>query len=79
MVNDSDMALTCLLPPNTDDASRQGRVTDIVTRVVEGGDAWVSVAIFEGKPVVRVCITNGTTTEDDIDRLAAELIRVSEH
>ncbi|MFK8029051.1 MAG: aspartate aminotransferase family protein [Gammaproteobacteria bacterium] len=73
VVNDSVMAVSCLVPPGDDESTRRSAVAGIVDEVVERGNAWVSVAIMEDQPVVRVCITNGNTTETDIDQLAKEL------
>ncbi len=79
VANSSEMAVTCLVPPVEKTEARALRVTEIVTAVVEQGNAWVSVAIFEGAPVIRVCITNGNTGDDDVDQLATELIRLGAH
>lgn len=68
VANASPAAVLCLEPPIGRSPRR------IVDRVVASGRAWVSVAIFEGREVVRVCITHGETGEEDaaalIDALA---------
>ncbi|MEM7083193.1 MAG: pyridoxal-dependent decarboxylase [Pseudomonadota bacterium] len=74
VVNDSPMAVSCVVPP-------KGTTTPchtIVERVVEAGNAWISIAEFERTPVIRFCITNGTTTESDMDVLVNELIRATD-
>lgn len=66
--NASEMAVICVVPPQGNDA-----VDAIVDRVQASGTSWVSKAILEGKPVLRMCVTNGRTTERDIDELVANL------
>lgn len=68
MVNDSPVGVTCIVPP--DPASS---VRAIVNHVVAAGQAWVSVATFEGREVIRVCVTSGMTTPQDVDDLVAAL------
>lgn len=64
-VNDSPMAVICMVPPEGPDA-----VQNYVERTCKDGRFWISKAIFEGDPVVRACITNGRTDEKVIDRLS---------
>jgi glutamate/tyrosine decarboxylase-like PLP-dependent enzyme len=67
-INDSGLAVVDLLPPpNLADART------LVRRVVSSGRAWVAVTNFEGRDVVRICVTNGETGEPDIDELVAVL------
>jgi glutamate/tyrosine decarboxylase-like PLP-dependent enzyme len=68
IANASPLAVLCLAPPagSADPAT-------IVQRVLASGAAWISVATFEGRPVVRGCITNGETTPDDVVKLVVAL------
>jgi glutamate/tyrosine decarboxylase-like PLP-dependent enzyme len=68
ILNESGMAVLCIAPPPGSDD-----VQAIVGRVLASGRAWVSVAAFEGRKVIRACVTNGETTEADIDVLVAAL------
>ncbi len=68
VVNDPALAVVCLTPP---DHARP--VRDIVASVLASGGAFVSVARFEGRDVLRACVTNGETTAADIDAVAALL------
>ncbi len=68
--NASSMAVGCFTPPQGADP-----VEAIVERVVQSGKAWVSVARFEGKAVLRACITNGRSTQADIDILVEEIAK----
>lgn len=46
---------------------------DVVDLVLASGRAWVSVAAFEGEEIVRICITSGETTEQDVSGLIRQL------
>jgi hypothetical protein len=50
-----------------------GEVRALVRRVVASGRAWVAPTTFEGRDVVRICVTNGETTLADVDALIAAL------
>ena len=60
IVNESRLAVVCIEPPD------QSNVKEIVKRVLATGKAWVSVASFEGREVIRACVTSGETTESDV-------------
>jgi aromatic-L-amino-acid/L-tryptophan decarboxylase len=70
VVNEPALAVVCMEPP-------EGSVTvrEIVRRILESGRAWVSVAKFEGRDVVRACVTHGETSHADIDDVADLLVR----
>ena len=68
VVNDSQAAVLCVEPP--DDAAD---VPTIVGRVLASGRAWISVATFEGRKVIRACITHGETSPEDVDILVEAL------
>jgi glutamate/tyrosine decarboxylase-like PLP-dependent enzyme len=65
IANEALLAVLCLEPP-----PGSADVRSIVRHVVSSGHAWVSVAVFEGRDVVRACVTNAETREDDIMALA---------
>jgi glutamate/tyrosine decarboxylase-like PLP-dependent enzyme len=69
IANNSSLAVLCLEPP----AAARVAAEDIVRRVLASGQAWVSVATFEGRKVIRVCVTNGETSRGDIDTLVNAL------
>jgi glutamate/tyrosine decarboxylase-like PLP-dependent enzyme len=60
VVNQSPLAVVCIEPPD------QNNIREIVNRVLATGKAWVSVASFEGREVIRACVTSGETIENDI-------------
>jgi glutamate/tyrosine decarboxylase-like PLP-dependent enzyme len=68
VVNTPDVAVVCMIPPEGAAAVR-----DLVRAVVGSGGAWVSAAMFEGREVVRACITHGQTTPADVVAVAALL------
>ena len=62
--NDSPMAVCCMVPPEG-----PGAVQSYVDRANKDGRFWIAKVTFEGRPVLRVCITNGRTDEAIIDQL----------
>jgi glutamate/tyrosine decarboxylase-like PLP-dependent enzyme len=68
VVNASPVAVLCFEPP-----AGSAEVQAIVARVLASGQAWISVASFEGRKVIRTCITHGGTTSADVDVLVAAL------
>jgi hypothetical protein len=67
-LNQSPMAVLCLVPPGD-----SHDLPALASSIVKSGIAWISVAEFEGRSVIRACITSGETTHDDIAILAARL------
>jgi glutamate/tyrosine decarboxylase-like PLP-dependent enzyme len=65
IANDPKLAVLCVEPPAGSPDART-----IVNRVVASGKAWISAAVFEGRDVIRACVTHGETTTDDIVTLA---------
>ncbi len=68
IANRSPLAVVCAEPPA---GSADPRT--IVGRVLASGVAWVSAAEFEGRSVVRACVTHGETTPDDVAILVSAL------
>jgi glutamate/tyrosine decarboxylase-like PLP-dependent enzyme len=62
--NQSLLAVLCIEPP-----PGYSDVRSIVNRVLSSGRAWISAATFEGREVIRACVTNGETVPNDIDAL----------
>jgi glutamate/tyrosine decarboxylase-like PLP-dependent enzyme len=50
-----------------DDATTQG----VIAAVQQSGEAWLGGTVWAGRAAARVSVSNWSTTEDDIDRLAA--------
>jgi aromatic-L-amino-acid decarboxylase len=72
VANEPELAVVCLEPPA---GSRP--VREIVAQVLKSGGAWISAAQFEGREVIRACVTHGETSLDDIEVIAALLERAS--
>jgi glutamate/tyrosine decarboxylase-like PLP-dependent enzyme len=68
IANDPLLAVLCIEP-----GPGRGEVRSIVSRVLASGRAWVSVATFEGREIIRACVTHGKTTPDDIMELVDAL------
>lgn len=68
-VNQSPMAVICMLPPQGAADAKA-----IARHIVDSGTAWVSAIDFEGQAVIRACLTSGESTEDDVMALAHALV-----
>ena len=68
IANESLLAVLCIEPP-----PGYSEVGSIVSRVLASGRAWVSAATFEGREIIRACVTHGETTPDDITELVSAL------
>jgi glutamate/tyrosine decarboxylase-like PLP-dependent enzyme len=67
--NEPSLGVLCFAPPR----HNGGEVRPIVSRVLASGRAWISAAVFEGREVVRACVTHGATGRDDIIELVEAL------
>jgi glutamate/tyrosine decarboxylase-like PLP-dependent enzyme len=63
-VNDSPFALLNVVPP-----AQLGEPKAVVARVVASGRAWVALARFEERDVIRICVTHGETSDADLATL----------
>ena len=68
IANKSSLAVLCIEPP-----PGAGEVRSIIGRVLASGRAWVSATTFEGREVIRACVTHGETTPEDIAELVSAL------
>jgi glutamate/tyrosine decarboxylase-like PLP-dependent enzyme len=73
IVNNSPVAVLCIKPPRACDS-----VPSIVARLLATGRAWVAPAVFEGDQIIRACISNGESSEHDVDELVAALSAAAE-
>jgi aromatic-L-amino-acid/L-tryptophan decarboxylase len=69
VANRPSLAVVCAVPPGN-----KTDVRSIVSKVLASGRAWISAANFEGREVLRACVTHGETNQEDIDALAAALL-----
>jgi glutamate/tyrosine decarboxylase-like PLP-dependent enzyme len=68
VANDSSLAVLCVEPPPGAPDART-----IARHVLASGRAWVAVAKYETRDVIRICLTHGEAVPDDIDELVAVL------
>lgn len=68
IASESPLAVLDVIPP-----AHLGDARTLVRRVVTSGRAWVAPTTFEGRDVVRICVTNGETTTQDVGELIAAL------
>jgi len=68
VVNDSKLAVLCVMPP-----AGAPPIREIVRRLLASGRAWAAVAQFEGRDVLRICATHGETRSEDVEVLVAAL------
>jgi glutamate/tyrosine decarboxylase-like PLP-dependent enzyme len=61
IVNDSPLAVLSAVPPPA-----LGDPRAVVARVLKSGRAWVSLARFEEQDVIRICVTHGETSAEDL-------------
>ena len=66
----NDVVLNQVLLRFDDDDATTRRVVEEVQR---GGEAWLGGTVWHGRAAIRVSVSNWSTTEDDVDRLAAAL------
>ena len=65
----NDVVLNQVLLRFGDDATTRA----VVEEIQRGGEAWLGGTVWRGRAAVRVSVSNWSTTEEDIDRLAAAL------
>lgn len=70
VVNDSPLAVVCFI-----DGQGQAEPETTADSIVRAGRAWLSVARFEGRSVLRACVTSHFTREEHIALLVDELNR----
>jgi glutamate/tyrosine decarboxylase-like PLP-dependent enzyme len=68
IANRSPLAVLCFNPPSASGSARK-----IVNHVLASGRAWIAVTPFEGKDVIRACVTHGETTPDHVRELVSAL------
>ena len=68
ILNDSPFALLNVVPP-----AALGDPRTVVARVVASGRAWVALARFEDRDVIRICVTHGETSDADLAILVETL------
>jgi glutamate/tyrosine decarboxylase-like PLP-dependent enzyme len=70
-----NQVLVRFTPPGGGDPDAFTR--QVMTRVQEGGEAWMGGTTWHGMGAMRISVSNWSTTEADIDRTAAALLRAA--
>jgi glutamate/tyrosine decarboxylase-like PLP-dependent enzyme len=74
VVNQTPLPTVCFVDTQDPNGNTLERLTAISDSVVKAGKAWISTTMLGGsKPVIRACITNFATREDDIVALVNDL------
>jgi len=63
-------------PGRDGDADR--RTPDVVRAVQADGTCWLSGTVWQGRPAMRVSVSNWSTTPDDVDQSVAAILRCAE-
>jgi glutamate/tyrosine decarboxylase-like PLP-dependent enzyme len=58
-------------------AAADHRTRDVIARVQADGTCWAGGAVWQGRQVMRISVSNWSTTEQDIDRSAEAILRCS--
>jgi glutamate/tyrosine decarboxylase-like PLP-dependent enzyme len=53
------------------------RTLEVLRRVQESGEAWMSGSVWQGRQAIRLSVSNWQTTDDDIDRTVAAFAAAS--
>ena len=61
VANPGALGVLCVVPPFP-----HRPVQEITEAIVASGEAWIAIANFEGRDVIRICVTNGQTNPTDI-------------
>ena len=69
IVNRTPLPVVCFTHPEIENPQ------EIVSRVLSSGEAWISTTSLAGRIVLRACITNYRTSEDDIHALVETVNR----
>jgi glutamate/tyrosine decarboxylase-like PLP-dependent enzyme len=51
------------------------RTADVLGRVQESGEAWMSGTTWQGRGAIRISVSNWSTTDEDVDRTVAAFAR----
>ena len=70
-----NQVLVRFMPPDGGDPDAFTR--DVLTRVQESGEAWMGGTTWHGMGAMRISVSNWSTTEADIDRTAAAILRAA--
>lgn len=70
-----ELSISCFRYAPAGTADVDARNVRIVRSLQAGGDAFVSDATIDGRPVIRACIVNLRTRDEDVDRFLALVLK----
>ena len=53
------------------------RTREVIAAIQEDGTCWCGMTVWQGKPAMRVSVISRATTEDDVDRSVAAILRIA--
>ena len=54
------------------------RTREAIRRLQEGGEAWAGVTVWQGHTAMRISVSSWATSEADVERSAAAMLRIAE-
>jgi glutamate/tyrosine decarboxylase-like PLP-dependent enzyme len=78
ILNDTPLPLICFAP-DEEELSTPDKLAEIARRVLESGEAWISVTRIGGRAALRACITNFRTNNKDVYALATVVSKARQH
>jgi len=80
VVNNTPLPIVCFVDNEHEDGRSEIFLSLVSRTIVKSGDAWISTTMLNGnKPVLRACITNYKTTEQDVSFLVQKINSVREN
>jgi glutamate/tyrosine decarboxylase-like PLP-dependent enzyme len=61
--------------PEDDDAAADRRTAEVIAATQQDGTCWAGGTTWRGRHAMRISVCNWSTTEEDIDRSAAAILR----
>jgi glutamate/tyrosine decarboxylase-like PLP-dependent enzyme len=74
VLNGASMGVVCFVPPKAWNFESHEQFESLAERVCQSGEAWISTTKLGGRSVIRACITNHMTNEDDLEALVNLLV-----
>lgn len=68
-----NQVLVRFTPPGGGDADDFTR--EVIARVQRDGTCWLGGTVWHGRAAMRISVSNGSTTEEDVDRSAEAIVR----
>jgi glutamate/tyrosine decarboxylase-like PLP-dependent enzyme len=61
--------------PSATEGERDEFTREVIRRVQEDGTCWLSGTVWQGRSAMRISVSNWSTTEADVDRSVAAILR----